>query len=71
MAKTTYHRLADQISSYTEDQLPTFVKEMRDRVASMTDSSGAPQTHMQRMAQSDRGHQNPGPGKAKKLSGLK
>lgn len=66
MAKTAYHRVAEQISSYADDVLPDFVKDMRDRVASAANPTSAPQTHQQRMGQSDSGHENPGPGKKKK-----
>lgn len=71
MAKTLYHRLADQIGSYADDVLPDFVKSMRDKVGDMVPDGGAPQTHQQRMAQSDRGHNNPGPGKANRKYGPK
>lgn len=65
---TLYHRLGEQISSYAHDQLPDFVKEISDRLGSLgqPDVYKQPQTHIQRMAQSDRGHQNPGPGKKRK-----
>lgn len=62
-----YHRLGEQISAYAEEILPDFVKELQDKMKiDLTPGVApveAPQTHVQRMAQSKRGHQNPGPGK--------
>lgn len=65
---TSFARLADQISRYSEEKLPGFVSDLLTRVGELGEplKYKAPQTHIQRMAQSDRGHQNPGPGKAKK-----
>jgi len=65
MAKTLYHRLAEQISAYAKEVQPDFVQEIAARIGDL-DTVKAPQTHMQRMAQSDRGHQNPGTGKKKR-----
>lgn len=69
--KTLYHRLAAQLSSVAEDQLPNYVREIMNRVPTLGNGGDAPQSHINRMAQSDRGHANPGPGKARnKLGGL-
>ncbi len=64
--KTLYHRLGEQISAYADQILPDFVQEIQDRLAGV-DALKMPQTHQQRMAQSDRGHENPGPNKKRKL----
>lgn len=70
--KTLYHRLADQIGSFAQEDLPSFVSAVADRVNSAVKPiAEAPQTHLSRMAQSARGHQNPGPGKAQKMYGKK
>lgn len=65
---TSFSRLADQVHRYSEEKLPRLVEELMARVGELGEplKYKAPQTHLQRMAQSDRGHQNPGPGKAKK-----
>ena len=65
MAHNLYHRVGEQISSYAADQLPDFVRDLSDRIGGLKPVQ-APQTHVQRMAQSDRGHKNPGPGKKAK-----
>jgi hypothetical protein len=45
---------------------------MKNKVGGMVDDTGgAQQTHQQRMAQSKRGHENPGPGKANRKYGPK
>jgi hypothetical protein len=70
MAKTLYHRLAEQITAFSTEAAPPFVNDVFDRLQQAGEpTNGAPQTHVQRMAQSDRGHANPGPGKAKRMYG--
>ena len=66
--KTLYHRLAGQIESYAHEELPDFVQAIADRLSGIAepDVYTAPQTQLQRKAQSDRGTQNPGPNKATK-----
>ena len=66
--KTLYHRLAEQIGGDAGDVLPHLVKEERGRVGDTVDpTAGGPPTHHQTTAQSDRGHENPGPGKKRKF----
>lgn len=63
----SYARIADQLKDYAKEVLPDFVRELQDKIQKpgVDPIIKAPQTHLQKMAQSDRGHQNPGPGKKK------